>query len=94
MSVSTHAVQFEFTAIFRKRTPLTPQIDENRPHQLLTFLVCARQQQRGRDVKARDNVVWVLSEILCCPRRRREIMGSGLYLRFCILDAVLMYFSC
>jgi len=83
MSVSTHTVQFEFTAIFRTRNSI--DIATRRKAATSTdvrtsdlTLVVRASQQRGRDIKPRNHVMWVRSKMLCCcPRRRRKIMGSG-----------------
>ena len=90
MSVSTHAVQFEFTAIFRthnsidhatQRKPTTSTGD-------LNLVVVRASQQRGHDVKPRDHVIWVRSKMLCCcPRRRRKIMGSGSHVYAHLFDS-------
>ena len=83
MSVSTHAVEFEFTAIFRTRN----SIDTATRRKAATStdvrtgdrsLVVRASQHGSRDVKPRDHIMWVRSKMLCCcPRKGRKIMGSG-----------------
>ena len=68
MPVSTHAVQFEFTAVFRTRNSLntaTRRKPTMSAGDLSLVVVHASQQQRGRDVKPLDHVMWVHSEMLC-----------------------------
>jgi len=82
--VHAHAVQFEFTAIFRTHNSTDTATDRRKAATLTDLstahrsLVLRASQHRGHDIKPRDHVIWVSSKIVyCCRHRRREIMGSG-----------------